>query len=352
MSSPIRAARFHGRHDLRVEEIDPLGTPEPGWVRIAVEACGICATDTHEYRAGPVIIPPTPHPVSGRSMPLTMGHEPAGRVIEVGDGVAVSVGTRVAVETNVVCHSCFWCAMGDFQLCSKLVGLGLMADGGLAEEMLAPAYMCFPCDDVAPTAAALAEPLSVAVRAVRRGGVTSGSTIGIVGAGTIGLLLLQVARHAGAETIVVIEPVQERRACALRLGADLAIEPPEARSAVAELTGTIGLDVTFESAGHADAAALAVELARRGGRTVLMGVSTQELRLSLMDMLLDEKEVTTSLSHAYATDFASAVDLLRRGRIDTASIVTDEVPLADVVDAFRMVLEEPDRHLKVMVLPR
>jgi (R,R)-butanediol dehydrogenase/meso-butanediol dehydrogenase/diacetyl reductase len=348
----VYAARFHARGDLRVEEVGPLGSPAPGWIRIGVEACGICATDTHELAAGPFIVPAEPHPVSGRSAPLTLGHEPVGVVLETGAGVDLEVGTRVAVETNVVCHHCFWCRRGDFQLCPELVMLGLTTDGGLAEEMVAPAYMCFPCGAAAPTVAALAEPLSVAVRAVRRAGVGPGSTLGIVGAGTIGLLLLQVAHGAGAERIVVVEPHEGRRGRALAMGADLAVPPADAPASAVDLTEGVGLDMTIESAGHPDAALLAIRLARRGGRTILLGVSTEELRIPLFELLMDEREIATSLSHAYDTDFAAAVDLLVRGEVDVGPIVTDRVGLDAAPEAFRMLLEEPDEHLRVLVLPR
>ena len=105
----MRAVRWHGRRDIRVDEVDEPGTPAPGWVRLRVAACGICGTDVEEYRDGPLAVPLEPNPLSGRCAPLTLGHESIGIVEEVGEGVALEPGTSVAVEGNMTCGSCFWC---------------------------------------------------------------------------------------------------------------------------------------------------------------------------------------------------------------------------------------------------
>jgi (R,R)-butanediol dehydrogenase/meso-butanediol dehydrogenase/diacetyl reductase len=348
----LLAARWHGRRDIRVDEIDEPGPPPRGWVKVKVSACGICGTDLEEYAEGPVIIPTEPHPLTGAMAPLTLGHEAVGVVEQAAEDVPLEPGMHVAVEGNVVCGSCHWCVRGDYQLCESLGALGLMGDGGLAEWMLAPAYTCIPYGDhVEPVTAALAEPLSVAVRAVQRGGIAPGSTVGVVGAGTIGLLIVQAARFAGAGRVLVVERHESRRRRALEYGADAAVEPSDAHDAAAELTGGIGLDVTFEAAGSSDAVALAVGLARRGGRTVVLGVSNAEIRIPMMDFLLGEKELVASLSHRHDTDFVEAVRLLDAGEVDTRGLVTDVVPLDRVVDAFDELLTNPAEHLKVVVVP-
>jgi (R,R)-butanediol dehydrogenase/meso-butanediol dehydrogenase/diacetyl reductase len=348
------AARLHGRGDLRVDHLPDPAAPPAGWVRLRIDACGICGTDVEEFTAGPVLVPTEPHVLSHRSAPLTLGHEAVGEVIEVGAGVTLAVGTRVAVDGNMFCGECFWCSRREFQLCAKLASLGLMADGGLAEQMLAPAFMCIPYGDhVAPEHAALAEPLSVAVRAIRRARVTTGTTVGIVGAGAVGLLALQVARAAGAETIVCVERHPHRRELALRLGADIAVAPHEAALGADELTGGIGLDVTIEAAGNAEAAASTVRLARRGGRAVLLGVFDDVVPIDMIDFLFGEKEIIASLSHVYDVDFVEAVKLIDSGRIDVAPLISDRISLPDVVTAgFEPLVANSDRHLKVMVFPQ
>lgn len=348
------AARWHGAGDVRVEQIDDPGAPPPGWVRIRVDACGICGTDVEEYQHGPVLIPTQPHPLSGRSAPLVLGHEPAGTIEAAGEGVELRPGTRVAVETNLHCGECWWCQRGQTQLCVNLASLGLMADGALAEVTLAPAAMCAPLADGVPVEhGALAEPLSVAVRAVRRGAVAPGSTVGIVGAGTVGQLALQVALRSGAERVVVVDRVAERRRLALDLGAAAAVAPEEAREAALDLTGGVGLDATFEVAGNAAAAAAAIALTRRGGRTVLLGVYDDTVPLSMIDMLMGEREVIASLSHTFADDFVEAVRMIGAGEVAVAPLITDCVPLARVVeDGLMPLVNEPTAHLKVIVLPR
>lgn len=349
----MRAARLWGRGDLRVEEVADPGSPPGGWVSVRIEACGICGTDVEEFTAGPNIVPTEPHPLTGRHVPLILGHEAVGVIEEVGAGVSLAPGTRVAVEANLFCGQCWWCRRHEYQLCPQLASLGLMADGGLAERMLAPSYMCIPFADHVPAeAAALAEPLSVVVRAVRRADLCLGSTVGIVGAGTIGLLAVQTARIVGARRVLVVERLEQRRRLALELGADAAVTPEEAAEAGLELTDGVGLDVTLEAAGNPAAAVSAVRLARRGGRAVLLGVFDAPVPVDMMDLLMGEKEIMASLSHVYDTDFATAVSLIERGQIRTAPLVSDRIPLEDVVEkGFKALVTEPDEHLKVIVTP-
>jgi (R,R)-butanediol dehydrogenase/meso-butanediol dehydrogenase/diacetyl reductase len=347
------AVRWWGRDDVRVEDIDDPGDPPAGWLRLRVEACGICGTDLEEYTSGPVIIPTQPHPLTHRCAPLTLGHEAVGVVESGGEGTTLQPGTRVAVESNLFCGTCWSCRRGDYQLCKKLASLGLMGDGGLAEHMLAPEYMCIPFSaHVSADHASLAEPLSVAVRAVRRAGISLGSTVAVLGAGTVGLLTLQAARLAGARTIVSVERLPERRALALQLGADIAVPPEDAAEAVLDATGGIGPDVAIEVAGNAAAAAFAVRLVRPGGRAVLLGVFDDIVPIDMVDFLMHEKTVLASLSHVYDQDFTNAVALIDRGAVQLEPLITDRIALVDVVEkGFKALVSEPGEHLKIVVRP-
>jgi len=352
----MRALRWHGRGDVRVEDLPPLGRPGSGWVRLRVEVCGICGTDMEEYVRGPVVTPLEPHPLSGACAPLTMGHEVVGVVAEVGPGVdpvALPVGQRVAVDGHLFCGTCAACRRGDYALCDVLASLGQMADGGLAEEMLAPAQTCLPyADGLTPTRAALAEPLSVVVRAVRRAAYEPGATVAVVGAGTIGLLLTQVARLRGAGRVLVVEPWPARRALALQFGAAAAVPPADADAALRDLTGGVGCDVVFEATGKADVVRAAVGWTRRGGRTVVLGVTTDQLRLDLLPFLLDEKSLVASLSHTYDVDYPEALRLLERGEVEVDPLVTDRIALSEVVSrGFEALRDEPGEHLKILVEP-
>lgn len=347
------AARWWGRGDIRVEDIDEPGSPSPGWVLIRIEACGICGTDVEEFTYGPVVIPTEPHPLSGACPPLVLGHEAVGVVVEAGDGVELAVGTRVAVEANLFCGECFFCRRHEYQLCPQLASLGLMAPGGLAELMLAPAFMCIPYSaDVPAENAALAEPLAVAVRAARRGGIGLGSTVAVVGSGTVGLLTQQAARLAGAHTVVAVESLDFRRKLALELGADAAVSLDEASDALNDLTAGVGADVVIEAAGNPAASAAAVRLVRKGGRAVLLGVFDDAVPVDMMDFLLGEKEVVASLSHIYDSDFATAVAMIDKGLVRTEPLITDRISLGNVVEqGFKALVAEPSAHLKVIVTP-
>lgn len=348
----MRAVRFYGRRDVRTDEVPDLGSPKPGWVRLRVDACGICGTDVEGYVNGPETAT-DPDPVYAGRAPLTLGHEAAGTVVEAGEGVSLTVGQRVAVEGHLFCGTCFWCSRGDFALCPRLKSLGQGADGGLAEEMLAPEYMCLPyADSLDPHHAALAEPTSVSVRAVRRGRLVAGENVAIIGGGTIGLLLLQIVRLRGAAKVAVVEPVASRRELALRLGADVAVGPADAAEALDDLTAGVGVDLAFESGGNPIAARSAFELPRKGGRTVLLGVTSGSLELPLLPFLLAEKEVIASLSHTYDVDFPEALRLLEAGQVRAEPLITDRIGLDQVVShGFEALLAEPAAHLKVLVVP-
>ena len=349
----MQAVRWHGRRDIRVEQVAAPAAAPPGWVRIRVEACGICGTDVEEFRDGPLAVPLTPNPLSGRCAPLTLGHETVGVVVEAGDGVAIEPGTRVAVEGNMTCGTCFWCLRGTYALCPMLATLGQQADGGLAEEMLAPAYLCVPYSDHLPAdTAALAEPLSVAVRAIQRAGIGPGSSVAVIGAGSIGLLIVQAARIAGAETIVAVEHHEHRRSLATLLGATAAVAPEDAAELADDLTSGIRFDATLEAAGNARAARAAIDLARKGGRSVLLGVYDDAISIPMLQFLLGEKEIYASLSHTHDGDFPEAVRLLNDGAVDVSPLVSDRIALTDVVaGGFEELLAHPEQHLKILVYP-
>lgn len=339
----MQAIRWYGRGDVRLDTVPEPAAPPVGWIRLRVEVCGICGTDVEEYVAGPLVMPgDSPHPLTQAVPPITMGHEIVGVVDEVGPGSLLEVGARVAVDGNLFCGTCDSCRRGDFTLCAKRAGLGQGADGGLADYVLAPEYSCVRYEKE-PEIAAFAEPLSVAVRAARRGRVGIGDRVGILGAGTIGLLVAQTARLAGAADITVVEPHPQRRALALQLGADRAVE-------AADLDDQP--DVTFDASGKSDVSALAVRWVRRGGRAVLLSVFNGTVPVDMMNFLMGEKEVIASLSHSYSDDFPAAVRLLERGAVTVQPLISDRLSLSDVVSlGFEALRHEPSEHLKVLAFP-
>lgn len=352
----MKAVRWYGRGDVRVVDVEPPGPPPAGWVRVRTSACGICGTDVEEFTDGPVVVPVAPHPLTGTCAPLTLGHEAVGVIESAGPGVRLAPGTPVAIDGNVSCGECAHCRRGLATLCTRMASLGQHFDGGLAEYLLAPEFSCFPYDRSLPAEAAVfAEPLSVAVRAVARAGIGVGTDVGVVGAGTIGLLCLQVARRAGAREVTVIEPHAERRKLALRLGADVAVAPEETGAGSddsAHPTVSVGPEVVLEASGRPASAAAAVRWTAAGGRTVVLSVFPGALPIDMADFLLHEKQVIASLSHSVTADFPTAVSLLERGAVEVAPLVTDRVPLERIVtDGFEALRDDPAGHLKILAVP-
>jgi len=339
------AVRWHARGDVRVEEVPPPAPPGPGELQLQVRWCGICGTDLEEWLSGPVFIPAAaPHPLTGARAPLVLGHEFAGVVVAVGAGVTgLLPGQRVAVDTIISCGSCHWCQRGEVTRCPALGALGLHGDGGLAELCNAPARMCLPVPDtVADDAAALAEPLAVAVRALRRGGLRPGERVAVVGAGTVGLMAVQAAAAFGAGSVAVVEPLAERRVLAVRLGADRATPPEDARALEA--------DVAVECAGTPNAIQTALQALRSGGRAVLLGIVTESAPIAPIDLVRGEKSLIGSLSHVWDEDFREALHLLGRGAVQAAPLITDRIPLgAAVTGGLTLLRDEPERHLKILV---
>jgi (R,R)-butanediol dehydrogenase/meso-butanediol dehydrogenase/diacetyl reductase len=342
----VLALRWHGRGDVRLDEVEEP-PPGPGEVRLRILSCGICGTDVEEYRSGPIFVPAeAPHPLTGRRAPITLGHEFSGEVVDVGPGVSLyKPGDRVVTDTLIFCGECYWCRRHQVTLCERLGALGLMADGGLAELCNAPSSTLLPLpENVSDGAGALAETLAVAVRALRRGRLSLGERVTIVGAGAVGLMTLQAALASGASDVGVIEPLPERRRLAASLGAGAVYMPEEDLE--------IGADLVVECSGNARAVGTAVRAARKGGRVVLVGIYGQTAAFDFLEVVGTEKEIIGSLSHVYDEDFAAAVNLLGRGAVEAEQLVSDRVPLSRALDdGLLALMREPEAHLKILIEP-
>lgn len=351
----MKAALYYKRHDIRVEEFpDPIPGPED--VILKVEYCGICGTDLEEYRHGPIFIPmETPNPLTGVKAPLVLGHEFIGEVVEVGNKVSkYKVGDRLAPDVLLYCGECYWCKRHQVTLCDQMAALGLMGHGGLAQYCKAPVSMCIKVPNTLRSDhAALAEPLSVAVRAVRKGRIQLGDVVAIFGGGTIGLLALQVARHAGAAAVYLVEPDPYRRKLAMQLGAAGVIDPQEGGAVEQLLAITcIGADVTIEATGVPAVVPQAIEATRKAGRVVLVGLPTGPSSFNFLAVVATEKEIVGSLSHVYDEDFWAAIRMLADGRIEVDALISDRIPLDDLVARGLNRLGEGRADvLKILVMP-
>jgi threonine dehydrogenase-like Zn-dependent dehydrogenase len=296
----------------------------PGEVLVRVGMAGLCGTDYRIWTGD--------RPVR---YPRVLGHELVGRVEGMGEGVSgVSPGDRVAIEPNYSCGACPLCREGNRNLCLSRTAVGIDVDGGFAEWVRVPVRCCWP----APTGIAdddllVTEPLAVVVRAVARGAVEPGECAAVVGAGTLGLLALQVLRGRGARVLVVSRS-SRRFALARELGAaathaltDGALEAP-ARA----FSGREGVDVVVETAGTADAVTHALSLVRPGGRVVLTGLPHEPTPVAFFSVV--RREVTLTGSMIYQDEFAEAMRLVAAGTVRTRPLVTHRFELDAIGQAF------------------
>lgn len=351
----MKAAVYYGRRDVRVEEV-PDPTVGPGTVKVRVEWCGICGTDLHEYVAGPIFIPApdNPHPLTGQTMPVILGHEFAGTVVEVGPGVTrARVGDRVAVEPILICHECPECRRGTYNLCRKLGFLGLSGlGGGFAEFTVVPEYLVHKLPDGMTTEeGALVEPVAVGFHAVRKAGFLAGQTALVLGAGPIGLVTVQCLRAAGASLVAVAEVAAARKEMALRVGADVVIDPTEEDvvATVHRLTHGVGVDVAFDAAGLVNTLRTAIAATARGGTVVNIAIWEGPVELNMNDLVFAEVKVMGVL--AYAHEFPSTIALMK-DRIRVTPLITRKIRLTDIVrHGFEELLSHKDRHVKILVQP-
>lgn len=351
----MRAARFHGRGDIRVDEV-PEPVTGPGQVMIDVEWCGICGTDLHEFLEGPIFIPSpgAPHPLTGEEPPVVMGHEFAGVVSAVGEGVTrVAVGDRVAVEPYTVCGTCPACRAGRYNVCAQLGFIGLAGGGGgFAEKCVVDQRWVHPLGALGTDVGALVEPLAVAFHAVRLAEVAEGATAVVFGAGPIGLLVAACLRAGGAGQVVVVEPTAARKAKAAETGVDHVLDPTEVDvvQRVAELTDGAGADVAFECAGVDAVLAQAVASVRAGGKVVNVAIWGHDAVFAVNSLVMGEVTLLGSL--AYCGDHAETIALLADGKIDGEQFITARISLDDLVaGGFRELIDHKEAHVKILVHP-
>lgn len=347
----MRAARWHGRRDIRVEDVKPR-PPSAGEVRIRVDCAGICATDLHEFTNGPQFIPTTPHRRTGRSAPITMGHEFTGTVDAVGRRVSdFREGDRVVCEASVPCGKCAHCLKGEYILCREPAYLGFAWDGAFAELCVVPETICHKVpDNLRSEDAVLIEPLASAMHAVRRGRVSVGETVVIIGSGTIGLSTLLCARAAGASSIFCVDPMEVKRQHALKMGATSALDPKheDVVDVIKAATNGKGVDVAFECVGTTNTVSVASRCTRVHGRTVVVGVSVEPQAFSFLDILLNEREVIGTAG--YFGEFEICMEMVADGRIQPQALITSRIGLEEIVPrGFEPFSQPNNENIKIVV---
>ncbi|KMS88446.1 zinc-dependent alcohol dehydrogenase family protein [Prauserella rugosa] len=329
----MRAAIIDTPGSVRVGDV-PDPKPRERDVVVRVGACGICGTDLHIADGH---FPPSPYPI-------VPGHEFAGEIVEVGANApgGFEVGDRVAVDPSLFCGYCGPCRAGHGNLCANWGATGDTVDGAFAEYVAVPADTCYRMPDgMTYREGALVEPVSCAVHGVRRIGVEAGERFLVIGAGTMGLIMQQLLQRAGA-SVTMVDRNTERLARPRDLGAVAAVGD------VTELN-----DEKFDAAVDCTGAAPAIEAAfdslRRGGRLLVFGVAPEEARVSLSPFRIYNDEITIVGSMAVLHSYGAALNLVATGAIDTASLLTDSLPLERFPEALDLM--RSGRGLKTQVLP-
>jgi len=350
----VLAARFYDQKDIRLEDVPVPRVKAPDDVLVEVAWCGICGTDLHEYLVGPIVTPVRPHPLTGATLPQTLGHEFSARVVDVGADVTdVALGDRVAVMPAIVCGRCHYCRRGLGHLCLKFACTGLSADtGGLAQYAMLKDYQVATLpDEVTDVQGAVVEPASVAAYGVDRAGVRGGDVVLVTGAGPIGILSALYANAIGAGTVVIAEPNPNRAELARAIDVGPVLDPTEDgfAAAIAELTQGIGVDVVAECSGSTPGLATALTSVRRRGSIVQTGLHTKPATLD--GMALSEKDVTLVGSWCYLiTDWPRIIRLIASGKYPVGKAVTGQIPLRDVVArGFDVLVDPRGDQLKVLV---
>ncbi len=349
----MRAAVFHAKEDLRIEEVDEP-TPGPGQVKIRNAYAGICGSDLHIYFApeSAGIDLDHPHPVTGSTLPQILGHEFSGTVVELGpDVTGVAVGDRVAVWPIYACGSCAACRRGAPNACRTIGFHGITANGGgISEFTTVPASKLHVLpDNVDLRLGALVEPMAVAWHAVTRSGIEAGQRALVVGAGPIGIGVWFALRARGVDTVVVSEPSDVRRAAIEGVGADHVIDPTSAdlSALVAEVTGGDGVDAVFDAAGVGPALASGLEQLAPHGTAVVVAIHERPMEFNPTALVMPEASVTGTLAYLQE-DFDAVIDAMADGKYDATGWV-DDVPLERVEETIHAL--RAGRGMKALVTP-
>ena len=349
----MRAVVFHGRDDIRVDDIPEPPAPVHSQVLVRPVWCGICGTDLHEYTSGPIVTAPEPHPLTGATIPQPLGHEFSAVVEAVGASVtSAAVGDRVSIMPLIFCGACDMCQLGRNHMCRTMACTGLSSTtGGLAEYALVEEYQVATLpDEVSDTQGAAVEPAAVALYGVERAKFPAGGRVLIAGAGPIGGLAALAAAALGAGQVIVSEPNPNRAGFARELevgpvitsvGADLITE-------VMDLTAGEGVDAAIECAGKEAALNACVDVVRPQGSVVQTGLHVAPA--STVPETWSLKDITLEGTWCYnVTDWPRVIRLIASGKYPVEKVVTAQLPLEDVVTGgFDRLIDPTGDQLKVM----
>ncbi len=336
----MRAVRLESIASMAMRVVEKPNAG-PGEIIVRVLAAGICGSDRHMYKGE--------YPTA---IPVTLGHEFCGLVEEVGEGVSSFVGGElVTVDPNIACGTCSACRRGRPNLCANLAAIGVTRDGGFADYVAIPCGQAFALPaDLDPVHGAFCEPLACCIHAIDKAQIRADDSVAILGGGVIGLLMVQLARLAGAGQIILITRQLSRREAALRLGATQALDPTATNAVAAVRDATDGgVDVVIECAGVPETLQTGMRMARRGGVFVLFGVTPSGLEVPVLpfDLLVNEVEIRPAYLNPFTHSRAAA--MVASGIPELDSLVTRTIGLEEVAS---VVGNAPSAgEIKVIVRP-
>lgn len=344
MKTTMKTIVIHAARDLRIED-RPIEEPGPGEVQIRLATGGVCGSDLHYYNHGGF------GAIRLRE-PMILGHEVAGHVTALGEGVAgLAPGQLVAVSPSRPCYGCAYCQQGLHNQCLNMRFYGSAMpfphiQGAFREVLVADARQCVVADGLTAGEAAMAEPLAVTLHATRRVGEMLGKRVLVTGCGPIGVLSILAARRAGAAEIVATDLSDFTLSLARAVGADRTINmgsEPDGLAGYAEGKGTF--DVLYECSGAAPALAAGIAVLRPRGVIVQLGLGGD---MSLPMMAITAKELELRGSFRFHEEFATGVGLMQKGLIDVKPLITHTVPLAEAVRAFDLASDR-SRAMKAQI---
>ena len=311
----MKSAVFYGKHDLRVEE-HPMPEVGPHDVLIQVEACGVCGTDVHIYEGDKGAAEVTP--------PTILGHEFSGVIREVGSEVKkYKAGDRVCIDPNCYCGACDPCRNGVAHFCENMMGYGTTVNGGFAEYCAVDERQVYLLgENTTFEQGAMAEPVACCLHGIDMCEIQPGQQVVIIGGGMIGLLMLQLAKLAGAAKVALLEPVENKREVGRKLGADVCIDPvkEDVKERLAE-NGMDWVNVVIECVGRPSTIEQAIEIAGNKAVVMMFGLTKPDEEIAVKPFQVFQKELVLKASYINPYTQKRALDLINSGRLDVSSLV-------------------------------
>jgi len=353
MATTMNAVRFHGKHDLRYEEI-PIPEVKPGQVKIKPAWVGICGSDLHEYLGGPNLCPTTPHPITGETVPLTFGHEFSGVVEEVADDVKdYKKGDRVVIQPIIYDGTCTACEEGLHNCCWSNGFVGLSGwGGGLADHIVVPTSTLYHLPDNVPLEiGALVEPLAVGWHAVKISPFKKGDVVLILGGGPIGISTILALKAKGCDRIIVSEVSRKRQEFAKTFGADYIIDPTkeDIPKRCKELSDGKGVHIVYDCAGVQSALDQAVHATRPRGCILNIAIWEKPCTITPNDFNFKER-MYMGIATYEVGDFQEVIDALSSGSMRPHEMITQRIKLTEVEErGFKSLIHDKDNQVKILV---